>query len=100
MNNAQRRVLMVVSVALLGVLAFVGAAADRRPVELKATRFVLTDAQDRGRAELRAEPDGAVALQLTDASGVTRARLALAADGSPHLALHGGDGRPRVRVTV
>jgi cyclophilin family peptidyl-prolyl cis-trans isomerase len=81
---------------LLGAGVLVGAALLED--ELKASRFFLTAAGDRGEAELAYTDKGMPRLSLKDRDGKPRVELVLDAEGRPSLGLLDRDGRSRARL--
>lgn len=72
---------------------------DSKPIEVRAAKFVLVDASDRARAELRLD-NGTPGLFLTDMDGKTRVRLTIAKDEDAGLILTDKQGRKRLGVVV
>jgi hypothetical protein len=71
-------------------------AADASPEELRARRFVLTDASGRARGTWSVDGAGVTRLLLRDAAGVPRVRLSVLESGSPGLALADDGGHNRL----
>jgi hypothetical protein len=85
--------------ALSGVLpAPFASAAPAAPIEVRAERFVLTDAAGRTRAELCTRPDGTAGFVLYDTAGRRRGQVAVNGASDSYLSLFDEAGKTRAEV--
>lgn len=85
------------------LLEFRDVAGNRRAslgLLADAAHVSLSDAEGKGGATLRAQPNGRANLTLTDRNGTRRAVLLLADDGAPTLALSDRHRRTRIVLTT
>jgi hypothetical protein len=97
------RRLASVTLALLGILVLLGAAASKKvrsPTEVRGQRIVLVDTAEQRRAELTMLPDNQPSLTLTDHAGKPRLVLALSKYGEPMLSFVDAGGTRRIILSL
>lgn len=98
-ENRWWKVLGTATVAVLGLVLFLGATGSKVAEEILARRFVLMDKDGKARASLVVEDHGLPSLTFFDSEGQGRSTLALDAKG-PTLVFMDADGRPRAGLAV
>jgi hypothetical protein len=99
-SNRQLRKTLGALVLFGGALIGMAQAGSGISDSLEARQFVLRDSSGRVRAELGANPDGAVGLNLDDANGRTLATFVVDGKGSPGLDLYDQSGMRRAMIAV
>ncbi|MFQ5691936.1 MAG: hypothetical protein ACE5IM_02680 [Nitrospinota bacterium] len=97
------RALGIAAVAVLGLVALLGAKGTRVADEVRARRFVVVDREGRVRAALavvvKEDVEKGLGLALYDADGNRRASLGVSRDGA-NVLLKDAGGRTRIALAV
>jgi hypothetical protein len=102
LEQANRRLRRALRALVLcgGALIVMAQARSGISDSIEARQFILRDSSGRVRAELGANPDGAVGLNLNDANERTLATLVVDGKGSPGLDLYDQSGKRRGMIAL